>query len=73
MPDAFTYTKRVTKSYISAVNVTARIEIPKRQVINESMTRLKRGRPIGFKDKNSRKKEADKHDGPNMKKCVLKL
>jgi len=77
LPDAFTYTKRVTKSYISAVNVTARIEIPKRQsvneVINEFKTRLKRGRPIGFKDKNSRKKEADKHDGPNMKKCVLKI
>jgi len=61
LPDAFTYTKRVTKSYITAVNVTTRIEIPKRQsvneVINKFKTRLKRGRPIDFKDKNPQKKK----------------
>ena len=47
LPNAFTDTKRVTKSYISAVNAPARIEIPKGQsenkVTNESKTRLKRG------------------------------
>ena len=61
LPDAFTDTKRVTKSYIPAVNAPARIEIPKGQpeneVTNESKTRLKRGRPIGSKDKNPRKKK----------------
>ena len=67
--------KRVTKSYIPAVNAPARIEIPKGQskneVTNESKTRLKRGRPIGSKDKNSRKRKgADKHDDPNVKECV---
>ena len=55
MPDAFTDTKRVTKSYIPAVNAPARIEIPKGQseneVTNEFKTRLKRGRPISSKDK----------------------
>ena len=46
LPDAFTDTKRVTKSYITVVNTPARIEIPKGQseneVTNESKTRLKR-------------------------------
>ena len=60
---------------ILAVNTPARIEIPKGQsgneVTNEFKTRLNRGRPIGFKDKNPRKKKrADKHDDPNVKECV---
>ena len=46
LPDAFTDMKRVTKSYIPAVNAPARIEIPKGQpeneVTHESKTRLKR-------------------------------
>ena len=49
------------KSYIPAVNAPVRIEIPKGQseneVTNESKTRLKRGKPIGSKDKNPPKKE----------------
>ena len=66
----------MTKSYIPAVNTPARIEIPKGQseneVTNESKTRLKCGRPIGFKDKKSRKRKgADKYDDPNMEECVL--
>ena len=60
LSDAFTDTKRVTKSYIPTVNAPARIESLKGQfeneVTNESKTRLKHGRPIGSKDKNSRKK-----------------
>ena len=60
LPDAFTDTKRVTKSYIPAVNAPTRIEIPNRQVgdkvTQESKTRLKRGRPFGSKDKNPRKR-----------------
>jgi len=74
LPDLFTNTKRVTKSYIPAVNALARIEIPKGQseneVINEFKTLLKRGRPIGFKDKNLQKRKiADKYDDPNMEVC----
>src|SRR6187200_1099068 len=59
LPDAFTDTKRVTKSYIPAVNTPARIEIPdtksEDKVTQESKKRLKRGRPVGSKDKNPRK------------------
>ena len=58
--DAFTDTKRVTKSHIPALNVTARIEVPNEQttntLANEYITHQKRGRPISSKDKNLRKK-----------------
>ncbi|KAL4026480.1 hypothetical protein IC575_014911 [Cucumis melo] len=59
IPDAFTDTKKVTKSYIPAANVPSRIEIPTQQVdtINESTLRQKRGRPMGSKDKNSQKRK----------------
>jgi hypothetical protein len=61
LPDAFTDTKRVTKSYIPAVNAPARIEVPVGQtndkVTEESNARLKRGRPLGSKDKNPRKRK----------------
>ncbi|KAL0546737.1 hypothetical protein IC582_016650 [Cucumis melo] len=59
MPDAFTDTKKVTKSYIPAANAPSRIEIPTQQVdtINESVLRQKRGRPMGSKDKNPRKRK----------------
>jgi hypothetical protein len=61
LPDAFTDTKRVTKSYIPAVNAPARIEVPVGQtndkVTDESNARLKRGRPLGSKDKNPRKRK----------------
>ena len=75
MPNAFTNTKGVTKSYILAVNALAWIEISKRQseneVTNESKICLKRGRPISFKGKNPRKRKGvDKHDGPNVKECI---
>jgi len=75
LPDVFTDTKRVTKSYIPAINAPAWIEIPKGQsknkVINESKIRLKRGRPIGFKDKNFlKRKRADKYDDSNIEECV---
>ena len=55
MPDAFIDTTKVTKSYIPAANTPARINItigkPTIMATNESsMTRLKRGRPLGSKD-----------------------
>ena len=54
MPDAFTYTKKVIKSYIPATNALSKIEISIQQVL-ESVLRQKRGRPTGSKDKNPRK------------------
>ena len=60
MPDAFTDSKRIIKSHIPAVNVPIRIDVPKGPstsvIASESQIRLKRGRPLGSKDKNPRKK-----------------
>jgi hypothetical protein len=53
LPDAFTDTKRVTKSHIPALNATARIDITPA----EFTMQRKRGRPISFKDKNPRNKK----------------
>ncbi|GKE81204.1 hypothetical protein Tco_1551204, partial [Tanacetum coccineum] len=66
--DAFTDTKRVTKSHIPAANAPARVEIPNKQAGNniaqESQKRLKRGRPIGSKDKTpSKRKGTEKNSG----------
>ena len=55
LPDAFTYTKRVTKSHIPAINTHARIDI--RKISNEFNVRRKRGILLGSKDVNSRKKK----------------
>ena len=59
----------MTKSHIPAVNAPVRIEIPEEQkVTNESAIRLKRGRPIGSKDKIPRKRKgAIIHDDPIKK------
>jgi len=51
--DSFTDLKKVTKSHVPAVNVPTRIEISKlNDVASTSKARLKRGRPMGSKDKN---------------------
>nr|GEX92389.1 hypothetical protein [Tanacetum cinerariifolium] len=59
-------TKRVTKSYIPDVNAPARVEIPDvksdDKFTQESKARLKRGRPVGSKDKNPRKRKATKNE-----------
>ncbi|KAK5813179.1 hypothetical protein PVK06_028627 [Gossypium arboreum] len=59
LPDSFTDLKRITKSHILAKNAPIRIDIPIRQIVSakESNPRLKRGRPIGSKDKNPRKRK----------------
>ncbi|GKB89276.1 hypothetical protein Tco_0961548 [Tanacetum coccineum] len=61
LPNAFTNTKRVTKSHIPAANAPARVELPNKQarnnIVQESQKRLKRGRPIRSKDKNPRKRK----------------
>ena len=60
MPDAFTDSKRITKSHIPAVNVPIRIDVPKGPstsvIASESQIRLKRDRPLSSKDKNPRKR-----------------
>ncbi|XP_057248922.1 uncharacterized protein LOC130590486 [Beta vulgaris subsp. vulgaris] len=59
LPDAFTDSKGVIKSHIPAVNAPARVEIPREkaenQLANESITRKRRGRPLGAKDLKPRK------------------
>ncbi|GLT24789.1 hypothetical protein GCM10007933_42910 [Zoogloea oryzae] len=69
MPDAFTDTARVTRSYIPATNFPAKIDIPKEQplslIANESSkARLKRGRPTGSKDSVPRKKKQNAGENP---------
>jgi len=62
LPDSFTDTRKVTKLYIPAANAPSRVEIPREleldgSKINEPKVQLKRGRPMGSKDKNPRKKK----------------
>jgi len=56
LPNAFTDSKRVTKSYIPTAYSPTQIEVPAGQstkiIANESMTCHKCDRPIGLKDKN---------------------
>ena len=55
LPDAFTDTKKVTKSHVLAANTSARIDVPEGQLENESQKLLKRGRPFASKDTTPRK------------------
>lgn len=61
LPDALIDTKRVTKSYFPAENVPARLEVPgvtlNQSKACESQLRRKRGRPLGSKDSNPRKRK----------------
>ncbi|KAL0371809.1 UNVERIFIED_CONTAM: Copia protein [Sesamum calycinum] len=61
LPDAFIDTKEVTKSHISAENVPARLEVPEATLTqtkaSESQIRRKRGRSLGSKDANPRKRK----------------
>ncbi|MCF7184014.1 hypothetical protein L3H42_10985, partial [Corynebacterium sp. MC-13] len=63
LPDAFTDPKKVTKSHIPAVNAPIKLDVPVGQITkaNESKPPLKRGRPIGSKDKNHRKRKGSKN------------
>ena len=55
LPDVFTDNKKIVKSHIPTANIPAWIEVPVGQSINtaanELKPHLKRGRPIGVKDK----------------------
>ncbi|KAL0307033.1 UNVERIFIED_CONTAM: hypothetical protein Sradi_6120600 [Sesamum radiatum] len=61
LPDVFIDTKKVTKSYTPAENVPARLEVPEATLTQskafESQIRRKRGRPLGSKDANPRKRK----------------
>ncbi|CAM8877350.1 unnamed protein product [Rhodiola kirilowii] len=75
LPDAFTDTKRVTKSHIPAENAPVQIEIskgkPENKVTHEITTRLKRGRPPGSKNKNPRKrKREEKKSDPMVEESI---
>ena len=60
-PDTFTNPKRVTTSYIPATNSPVRIDVPVGQsVANEPKASVKRGRLVGSKDKNPRKRKGSK-------------
>ena len=71
LPDAFTDTKRVTKSYIPALNAPSRIDIP--ETLNESNVRRKRGRPMGSKDTNPRKKKEQNTTGKVQEVVINKI
>ena len=58
----------MTKSYMSAANAPIKMDVTIEQshIANESQPRLKRGRPVGSKDKNPQtRKEAKRRDGPS--------
>ncbi|XP_011101203.1 uncharacterized protein LOC105179290 [Sesamum indicum] len=61
LPEALIDTKKVRKSHIPAENVPAHLDVPE-AILNksngsESQIRLKRGRPPGSKDANTRKRK----------------
>ena len=70
LPDAFTDINRVTKSHIPAENAPSKIEVPEGQIIkaNASGPRIKRGRPLGSKDKNPRKRKGAKSEDIQIEK-----
>ncbi|XP_020423838.1 uncharacterized protein LOC109950204 [Prunus persica] len=53
LPNAFTDIKKVTKSHIPAINTPARIDVSEGQYDSTLKVCLKRGRPVGAKDKKS--------------------
>ncbi|KAL0291221.1 UNVERIFIED_CONTAM: hypothetical protein Sangu_2540400 [Sesamum angustifolium] len=60
LPDAFIDTKKVTKSHIPAENIPTHLEVPESTLTqskaSKSQIRRKRGRPLGSKDANPRKR-----------------
>ena len=56
LPDAFIDIKKMTKSHILIANTPIWIDVPIRQLANESKIHLKRGKPIGSNDVTPRKR-----------------
>lgn len=71
MSGAFTDLKRITKSHIPAENVSIRIDVPVGPSTSmrdsEPKARLKRGRPLGSKDRNPRKRKSTNDQNDTMK------
>jgi hypothetical protein len=70
LPDAFTDSKKVTKSHVPAANAPIKVDVPVGQT-NEIITRMKRGRPIGSKDKNPRKRKGAKNDNGQVEDMII--
>ena len=62
LPDAFTNTKKVTKSHVPNANTLARIDVLEGQLPNESQKRLKGERPFGSKDTTPQKRRTQRHN-----------
>ena len=70
--DAFTVPKKVTKSYIPVINALIKIDVIVGQIntTNESKACMKRGRPIGSKDKTPRKIKGAKNQDSQIDDTV---
>ena len=73
LPDAFIDLKRVTKSYIPATNAPKKISVQegKPSIANESKAIIKRGRPLGSKDKNPQKQKGAKNQDGQIEKIII--
>ena len=72
LPDAFTDTKKVTKSHVPAANTPTQINILEGQLENESQKRLNRGRPFGSKDTTPRKRRTQRYNANIEHKAYAK-
>jgi hypothetical protein len=73
LSDAFTNLKRLTKSYIPDANAPKKINVQEGQpsTANESKTTIKRGRPLGSKDKNPRKQKGAKNQDGQIEEIII--
>ena len=60
LPDTFIDIKKVIKSHISVANAPTWIDVPERQLTNESQIHLKRERLIGSKDLTPQKRRTQR-------------
>ena len=74
LSDVFIDNKKIVKSHIPVANTPARIEVPVGQLVNtaanESKPHLKRGRPIGVKDKIPRKRKVQEKQVAAYKEAI---
>ena len=68
---AFIDTKKLTKSHIPSINTSARIDVPKGQLANESQIHLKCRRLIGSEDLTPWKRRTQRKMVP-LKKSKIK-
>lgn len=65
LPNEFTDPKSVTKSYLLVANAPIKMDVPVGQsnIIDESQSRMKHGKPFGSKDKNTQTRKGAKTKG----------